>query len=66
MKSLAATENKQTGIHLREEALAGTAICIKLTSYIKVRKSGRIFVTSRHILEFLDETRAVKMQSDTG
>lgn len=66
LKSLAATENKQTGIHLREEAIAGSAICIKLTSYIKVSKSGKIFVTSRHTLEFLDETRAMKKQSDTG
>lgn len=64
LKSLAATDNKQTGIHLREEALAGTAICIKLTSYIKVSKSGRIFVTSRRTLQFLDETRAMKNQSD--
>lgn len=42
LKSLAATENKQMEIILRVEALAGTAICIKLASYIKVNKSGRI------------------------
>lgn len=42
LNSLAETENKQTEINLREEALAVTAICIKLTSYIKVNKSGKI------------------------
>lgn len=43
LTSLAATE-KQTGINFREEALAVKAICIKLTSYIEVNKSGKIFV----------------------
>lgn len=42
LNSLAETKNKQTEINLREEALAVTAICIKLTSYIKVNKSGKI------------------------